>query len=105
MLFQKCYDASEAFKETWDNVEKIEASCASGRGVGPHYFVPYNYFFKNRVTNKEKDRIASKVDPVYKLTYKVDTNWRSNGIHPGEQKIITLAEPNSSVEYLLNTIH
>lgn len=105
MLFQKCYEAVPVFRDTWDKVEKIEASCVSGRGLGPHYFVPYDYFFKNRVTNKEKDRISSQVDPVYKLTYKVDTDWRNNGIHPDDREILTTSKPNSSVDYLLNTIN
>ena len=104
MLFEKCYQGNELFKKTWDATQKIEASCTGIRGIGPHYFVPYNVFFKNKVSEEEIERIDSQVDPVYKLTYKIDTDWRNNGIHPGSQKIITPYFKKSSIDYLFNTI-
>ena len=106
-LFGLCYNQNKLFKDTWDNTLKIGADCSptSPRGSGPHYFVPYHEYYFTPMSQAEKDIIDSKVDPVYKLSYKVNTDWRSpdsKGIHPGQEKIITPYVSGSCIDYLLN---
>lgn len=103
-LFKKCYNNSSEFKTIWDSTLKIEASTIGIRGKGPHLFVPYERYFNQLITIEDKNRIDSKLDPVYKLTYKVNTNWRSNGIHPGNEKIVTPYIIGSPIDYILNSI-
>ena len=106
-LFKRCYLKSDSFRKTWNSKDHIEASTSGNRGLGPHYFTPYHKYFFSSLTEEEKNRIDSKVDPLYKLTYKVKTNWKNpnnRGIHPGNEKINVKYSDKSPINYLLNTI-
>jgi hypothetical protein len=63
-------------------------------------------YFYNPISDEIKNRIDAKIDPVYKLTYKTDTEWRtaSNELHPGDEKIAFSYPENSEVNYLLSTL-
>ena len=76
------------------------------RGKSGHLFTPYMKYFYNPISDEIKNRIDAKIDPVYKLTYKTDTEWRtaSNELHPGDEKIAFSYPENSEVNYLLSTL-
>lgn len=107
-LFRKCYASDKKFRGIIDSMQKIDCmSDGRGRGNGPHYFAPYRKFFYNSITPEVKNRIDSKVDPLYKLSYKANTDWRSpenRGIHPAEQKIMLDYPKESELYYLLNSL-
>ena len=107
-LFRHSYSQDEKFRTIFDSWNKIDClSDGSQRGRGPHFFAPYVKYFYNPISNEIKNRIDSKVDPVYKLSYKVNTDWRSSdarGIHPTNQKLKMNYPCNSELNYLLETI-
>jgi len=106
-LFKKCYLKSDSFRKIWDSKDHIQASTSGNRGLGPHYFVPYEKYFFAPKNDEDVKRINSKVDPVYKLSYKVKTDWRNTnnrGIHPGNEKIKTPYISGGILDYLLETI-
>lgn len=77
------------------------------RGYGPHGFTPYFQFFYEQITDEFKNRIDAKIDPVYKLTYKEQTEWKNKdnrGIHPGDEKIVLNYPEGSQLDYLLKTV-
>lgn len=74
------------------------------RGLGPHGFTPYFQFFYEPITDEFKNRIDAKIDPVYKLTYKEQTDWKNNGIHPDDRKITMNYPKGTQLDYLLNTV-
>ena len=76
-------------------------------GNGPHLFTPYPHTFFGQMDERIKNRIDSKVDPLYKLTYKEQTDWRSSdmkGIHPSDEVIDLKMSKGSPIEYLLNSL-
>ena len=75
------------------------------RGRGGHFFTPYYQFFYEPVTEEFKNRIDAKIDPVYKLTYKEQTDWKpEGGYHPDNRKIMLNYPEDSQLWYLLNTV-
>ena len=77
------------------------------RGRSGHFFTPYYEYFYKPTTDSFRRRIDSKIDPVYKLTYKEKTEWKNpskRGIHPGDEKIFLETPRDSQLSYLLNTI-
>jgi hypothetical protein len=62
-LFQDLYKNDTKFKEIWDKVPKIS-------GIGARYLFEMGFF--NKINDKIKESITSKITPVYKLTYKCD---------------------------------
>lgn len=107
-LFRHSYAGDQKFKNIVDSWNKIDClSDGENRGRGPHLFAPYRKYFYNKISDQIKNRIDSKVDPVYKLSYKVNTDWKSSearGIHPTEQKITMDYPSNGELNYLLETI-
>ena len=107
-LFHRCYNTDKEFSQIWDSVPKI--SCkhdTGGRGIGPHYFCPYDKYFYEPLTDEVKSAIDSKDVPAYKLTYKTNTDWRSpetRNVHPTDQKIRINFLENGQLHYLLKTI-
>ena len=82
-LFKGRCETDKKFKSIWDDSPHISAR-------GPHLFVPYNKKFTSEYEWKEtfdevKEQLDSKIDPVYKLT------WR---LYP---------EENTPGDYLLNS--
>ncbi len=107
-LFRQSYAQDEGFRDIVDRMDKIDCmSDGQPRGKGPHFFAPYRKYFYNPISDTIKNRIDSKVDPLYKLSYKANTDWRSpenRGIHPADQKIMLEYPTNSELHYLLNTL-
>lgn len=107
-IFRQNYRNDIKFKNIVNSWDKIDCtSDGKSRGSGPHLFAPYVKYFYNPISNEIKNRIDSKVDPVYKLSYKVNTDWRSSdvrGIHPTNQKLKMNYPCNSELNYLLGTI-
>jgi len=64
-LFRDLYNSDNKFKEIWNKVPKINAN-----GIGPNYFMGNRMF--NSITNDNKNDIANKITPLYKLTYKCE---------------------------------
>lgn len=62
-LFQDLYREDKKFKKIWDNVPKIS-------GIGARFLCVKGFYKK--IDTKTKESIASKITPVYKLTYKID---------------------------------
>jgi len=60
-LFQDLYKDNIKFKLIWDKVPKISA-------IGARYLFEQGFF--NKIDDKIKNSITSKITPVYKLTYK-----------------------------------
>ena len=46
------------------------------RGLTAHYFTPYPKYLNEVLTPTVKERIDSKVDAMYKLSYKYDIDWK-----------------------------
>lgn len=107
-LFRRCYSEDKKFRTIIDSMHKIDCtSDGNGRGNGPHFFAPYRKYFYNPISDEVKNRIDAKIDPLYKLSYKANTDWRSpenRGIHPSDQKIKLDYPSNSELYYLLNTL-
>lgn len=107
-LFRSSYAQDKKFKSIVDSWDKIDClSDGQNRGRGPHLFAPYRKYFYNEISEQIKNRIDAKVDPVYKLSYKINTDWKSpgaRGIHPTNQKIKMDYPSNSELNYLLGTI-
>jgi hypothetical protein len=107
-LFDQCYINDLKFAEIWDAVLPI--SCrhdTGGRGIGPHFFCPYDEHFYEELTEEVKSVIDLKIHPVYKLSYKTNTNWRNEkcrGIHPSDEKITINYLEGGSLDYLLHTV-
>lgn len=107
-LFDLCYNKDTRFADEWNKVLPI--SCrhdTGGRGIGPHFFCPYDTYFYEELTDDVKSVIDLKIHPVYKLSYKTNTNWRSTsarGIHPSDDQIKVNFLKDGSLEYLLKTI-
>lgn len=107
-LFDHCYDTDSRFAEIWDSTKKL--SCrhdTGGRGIGPHFFCPYEKYFYEELTDNIKSVIDLKIHPVYKLSYKTNTQWRNGecrGIHPSDEKININYLRGGSLDYLLNTV-
>jgi len=97
----------------WDHIDVLHdiynrQNGYGWRGRSGHYFTPYYQFFYESVTPEFKNRIDSKIDPVYKLTYKEQTDWKNpdrRGIHPGDEKITMNYPEDSQLFYLLNTLN
>lgn len=52
--------------DSWSHID-----CATAPiGRGAHYFTPYEVHFGSKIQPSVKNRIDSKVDPIYKLTHK-----------------------------------
>ena len=107
-LFRQCYANDKQFKTIIDSWDKIDCfSDGQSRGKGPHLFAPYRKYFYKPISDEIRNRIDSKVDPVYKLSYKANTDWRSTskrGIHPDTQKIMLDYPADSELHYLLSTL-
>ncbi len=107
-LFRHCHARHPEFKRIVNDWDKIDCtSDGNSRGNGPHLFAPYREYFYKPISEEIARRIDSKVDPVYKLSYKAGTDWRApeaRGIHPTDQKIMMDYPTNSELHYLLNTI-
>lgn len=78
-LFGKLYNSDEKFKKIWNDVNKISA-------VGPHYFVPYENSYSNKMTCQSKSHIDNSQTPLFKLN-----------------KDLQISN-HSSINYLLNKI-
>jgi len=107
-LFRKSYSGNSKFRSIVDSWDKIDClSDGNSRGNGPHLLDPYKKYFYKPITDEIKNRINSKVDPVYKLSYKVNTDWKSpdaRGIHPTNEKLMMDYPSNGELNYLLETI-
>ena len=96
----------------WDHIDVLhdtynQKNGKGKRGRSAHLFTPYMKYFYEPISDEIKNRIDSKIDPVYKLTYKTNTEWQNpdkRGIHPGDEKILFDYPENSEVNYLLSTI-
>jgi len=76
-------------------------------GRGPHFLNPYPRSFFLPMEEYVKNRIDSKIDPLYKLTYKEGTMWKSpdmKGIHPADESIGIRMNAGCAIEYLLSTL-
>lgn len=86
-LFGVCHNSDNLFREIWDSYPKMGCKYRYSRGIGPHFFVPYEKYFHEMLDNDIKDIIDSKVHPVYKLNHKV-----------------SMSLDNTSIGYLFKTI-
>lgn len=106
-LFRSSYEDKDvkAIVDSWDKIDcRIDPQ---RRGRGPHLFAPYEYTINLKVSPEISRRIDSKVDPLYKLSYKINTDWRSKdakGIHPSDDKIEVEVLPGTELDYLFNTL-
>ena len=64
-LFGDLYNSDNKFKELWDSTPKISAN-------GPHYIQKQGLL--NKLSDKVKNHIDNVKTPLYKLTYRYDTN-------------------------------
>ena len=106
-LFGECYNRDVKFKEIWDSTKRMGCSSEGVRGEGPHYFVPYEKHFYEDLTEETKNVIDSRIHPVYKLSYKTNTNWKNpnvRGIHPLDEKININYLKGGTLDYLFETI-
>jgi len=83
-LFVDSCESDKKFNDIFQSWEKIDVTCGQGldnprdRGRGAHYFVPYDRYMNEPLTEESKKRIDDKVDYVYKLNYRQGIDWRSN---------------------------
>lgn len=106
-IFSDCYSQNFIFREEWDSCVKMTCNAEGMRGLGPHYFVPYEKYFYEELTENVKSIIDLKIHPIYKLSYKINTDWKNknaNGIHPLNEKIEVDFLEGGSLDYLLKTI-
>jgi hypothetical protein len=64
-LFGQLRRDDERFDAAWRAVPRISAN-------GPHYFVPYDPRLTRPAGRRALSRLASRTDPLYKLTHKID---------------------------------
>ena len=65
------------FLNEWEKQVKIPCNHrVKPRGLGPHYFCPWNIYYNRPITQVEIDRVESKIDSCYKFTnkYKLKEN-------------------------------
>ncbi len=104
-LFQNEYRVNEKFRSIWDGTPKIKTPVS---GTGPLMFAPdyKDCFFGD--TNPEFEKfIDRKTIPMFKLSYKIDTDWREVSLKDagtGCTKIITSYKKGGKLDYLFNTI-
>jgi len=92
---------------SWDHIDVMHDNHLRTWGRSAHLLVPYHRSFTEQITPEFKNRIDSKIDPFYKLTYKEGTAWRNKkqgGYHPDNERIPLQITKGSYVHYLLNTI-
>ena len=108
-LFRQIYSQDQRFKSIIDSMDKLD--CTSNRvdrGKGAHLFAPYTKSYYTPVSDEIRNRIDSKVDPVYKLSYKVNVEWREKGAKGAithNNKIMMDYPSDSELYYLLSTIN
>lgn len=61
---------TRSIMDSWSHIECTTTTQPHGRGA--HFFVPYEVHFNSEVTTAIKRRVESQVDPLYKLTHKLD---------------------------------
>ena len=93
-----CRD-DQAFSREWRRTASLPAD-------GPHYFVPYRRRLNGPMTRRTRARLASRVDPVYKLTHRVSPEVRPgsayayflDGAPQLERSDVRLAEVDRNLE-------
>lgn len=114
-LFNQLISSDVKFRSivnSWDHLNVLtdtfnQTNGKGFRGRGPVMFTPYQTYFYTKLSPEIKNRIDSKIDPVYKLTYKTNTEWRNEdarGIHPLDEKIMWNYPEDNEPNYLLSTI-
>lgn len=104
-LFQQEYFRNQVFKARWDSVEKIQ--CPVGK-QGPLQFAPdYLDCFFGESNPEFESFIDSQTVPVFKLSYKIKTDWRAVSLKDagnGSNKIDTPYREGGKLDYIINTI-
>ena len=103
-LFNKDRKARDILS-TWTQIDVSHDNHGKHWGRGPHLLTPYHRSFNEPLSVDMKRRIDSKIDHLYKLTYKEGTSWRNpkqRGIHPDKEKIPLRVKKGSPIHYLLS---
>ena len=66
---------SKSIMDSWSHIDC--STVPSGKGA--HLFTPYEHYPHQPINEEAKNRIDSQVEPVYKLTHKIDTKWNNPG--------------------------